>query len=62
MTRYEHWRCPRCNRLLAKVRLSADSVIEIVCERCGAVVIKQMDSSLEQPPVDHRARLVSIGS
>jgi len=31
------FRCPRCGTLLAKLRLTAGSVVEIKCSRCNAM-------------------------
>jgi hypothetical protein len=33
-----HWRCPKCNTLLAALRLMPGSVVEIKCYRCNALV------------------------
>ncbi len=32
------FRCPRCNALLAKLRLTPGSVVEIKCGRCSTLV------------------------
>jgi phage FluMu protein Com len=39
--RLDAWRCPRCNTILAKMRLTPGSVIEIKCPRCNAMAIKE---------------------
>lgn len=41
--RQEEWRCPQCNRLLARLSWvhGTPLVIETVCPKCGHVVIKQ---------------------
>jgi len=32
------WRCPKCSTMLARLRLSPGSVVEIKCYRCNALV------------------------
>ncbi len=32
------FRCPRCDTLLARIRLTPGSVVEIKCGRCKALV------------------------
>ncbi len=32
------FRCPRCNALLAKLRLTPGSVVEVKCPRCNTLV------------------------
>lgn len=32
------WRCPKCGRLLGRIALGPRSVIEVKCEKCGALV------------------------
>lgn len=36
-TELEQWRCQQCQRLLARVSLSAGSSVEIKCRNCNAV-------------------------
>jgi hypothetical protein len=35
------WRCPSCNALLAKIHLTAGSVLEIKCARCNTIATKE---------------------
>lgn len=35
------WRCPRCNTILAKLRLTTGSVIEIKCPRCNTMATRE---------------------
>lgn len=35
------WRCPSCGGLLARMRLSPGSVVEIKCARCGVLAAKE---------------------
>jgi hypothetical protein len=39
------WRCPACSRILAKLRLSAGSVIEIRCRSCGSYCLREQPES-----------------
>ncbi len=39
--RLGEWRCPKCGALLAKVRLSPGSVVEVKCPRCAALVTRE---------------------
>lgn len=32
----ETWRCPRCSRILAKLRLAPGSQVEVKCGSCNA--------------------------
>jgi rubrerythrin len=35
------WRCPSCHTILAKVRLSRGSVVEIKCPRCNSFAVRE---------------------
>ncbi len=35
------WRCPNCNRILAKVQLSAGSAVEVKCHSCNRVAVRE---------------------
>lgn len=39
--RLREWRCYQCGRLLAKFKLTANSIVEIKC-RCGAYNVWQV--------------------
>lgn len=31
------WRCPKCRKLLARLRLAPGSVVEIKCGKCNTI-------------------------
>jgi hypothetical protein len=35
------WRCPKCGRILAKLHLTAGSVVEIKCGSCNNLAVKE---------------------
>lgn len=38
----QQWRCPKCGRILARLLLSAGSVLEIRCSSCHTVAVVQI--------------------
>lgn len=32
------WRCPKCNRILARVRLTSGSAVEVKCKHCNQIL------------------------
>jgi hypothetical protein len=48
------WRCPGCTRILAKLRLSPGSVVEVKCHSCGALITR------ETPAADESATLAPV--
>ncbi len=52
----EIWRCPKCNRILARHQLAAGSTVEVICRSCGNVVTIQVveprQEELSEQPID----------
>lgn len=38
------WRCPKCNRILAKLRLTPGSQIEVKCRSCNTYSFRATDA------------------
>jgi phage FluMu protein Com len=41
----ETWRCPRCSRILAKVRLEPGSEVEVKCGSCNSFSTREVAST-----------------
>ena len=52
-------RCPKCGRLLFKVKPGAVAMIEMKCEKCGELVVLAFSASalLVEPSVMNEANL-----
>ncbi len=52
----QEWRCPKCNRILARHQLAAGSTVEVICRSCGtAVTLQVVDIKQDEPviqPID----------
>lgn len=38
------WRCPKCGRILAKLRLGPGSTLEVKCHSCNTFCYRTVDS------------------
>jgi len=42
MAELEVWNCPRCGHVLAKLKLTPGSVVQVRCKRCNTFSEKEM--------------------